>query len=217
MKLYNQILMEHYHNPKHYGKLENPDFEVIVFNPLCGDKIYLYSNLDGSEISELYLKGEGCIISLATASILFDKVINQTIEAIEMLSEKDILDLIKLEIGPNRLKCALLPLEALKTLVEKYKFKLYLNNMLDKQEILRKLNDLIPNVIVNTNTELGILRDCLKWFTNNSDKLFELFKIGEVSFLDQIDKTHSINLYEDNYKILGGRWIRFTLISIAGI
>lgn len=123
MKLYNQILMEHYHNPKHYGKLENPHFEVIVFNPLCGDKIFLYVKLNDSEISELKFKGEGCIISLATASLLFDKVINTKIEAIDMLSDKDILDLIKLEIGPNRLKCALLSLEALKQFVEKYKLK----------------------------------------------------------------------------------------------
>jgi nitrogen fixation protein NifU and related proteins len=121
MKLYNQILMEHYHNPKHYGKLENPDFEVMVFNPLCGDKLYLYVELQGLEISKIGFEGEGCIISFATASIIFDKVIKQTIEAIEMLSEKDIVELIQLKMGPNRLKCALLPLEAIKQLVQKYK------------------------------------------------------------------------------------------------
>lgn len=121
MKLYNQILMEHYHNPRHYGKLESPDIDIVVFNPLCGDKIYLDVKLRGSKISEIGFRGEGCIISLATASLLFDKVINQTIQACGLLSEKDVVDLIKLEIGPNRLKCALLPLDALKMLVEKYK------------------------------------------------------------------------------------------------
>jgi len=112
--------MEHYHNPKHYRKLERPDFDISVLNPLCGDKIFLDVKLEGDIISEIGFKGEGCIISLSTASILFDKMIHQTIESINLLTEKNILNLINLELGPNRLKCALLPLDALKLLVEKF-------------------------------------------------------------------------------------------------
>jgi len=123
MKLYNKVLMDHYHNPKNYQKLECPTFDSIAFNPLCGDKIYLELKLADDIISEIGFRGEGCIISLATASMLFEIVTNRTIKSIELLSDKDVLDLIKLELGLNRLKCAILPLEALKAIAKDYKLK----------------------------------------------------------------------------------------------
>lgn len=116
--------MDHYHNPRNYKKLEHPNFDSLAFNPLCGDKVSVEVKFDEGMIMEIGFQGEGCIISLATASILFDRVINQTFESVELLSEKEVLDLIKLELGPNRLKCALLPLEALKNIFEKYKLNI---------------------------------------------------------------------------------------------
>jgi len=124
MKLYNQKLIDHYHNPRNSKKLEYPDFDSVAFNPLCGDKIYLEIKLDGNLIVEIGFRGEGCIISLATASMLFETMHNRTIQSLDLVSEKDVLELIKLELGINRLKCAILPLEALKTVVEHYNSKL---------------------------------------------------------------------------------------------
>ena len=75
--------------------------------------------------------------------------------------------------------------------------------MLDKQEILHKLNDLIPGVIINTNNELKILKESLQWFKSNHDRLSELFGIAEVSTSSKIDETFAVDLNQDNYKILG--------------
>lgn len=123
MNLYNQLLMDHYHNPKNYKQLSNPDLDAIAVNPLCGDKINLELKIKDKIILDIGFRGEGCIVSLATASILFESVANRTLQSIDLISAKDILEMIKLELGPNRLKCALLPLEALKIILKKYSLK----------------------------------------------------------------------------------------------
>lgn len=123
MNLYNKNLIDHYHNPRNYKKLEEFDWESTVLNPLCGDKINLQVKLEGNVILKVGYQGEGCIISLATASILFEKITNQTTESCTLFTKEDILNLINLDLGPNRLKCALISLEALKDILENIKIK----------------------------------------------------------------------------------------------
>lgn len=120
MKLYNELLIEHYHHPRNYKRLDHPDYHATVVNPLCGDKLYLDVKTNNSVITEIGFKGEGCIISMSSASMLFDKMIQQKIDYLASISQKDVEDLIQLNLGPNRMKCALLPLEALKIIVDHY-------------------------------------------------------------------------------------------------
>ena len=69
--LYQEIILDHAKNPRNKGKCENYNHDAKAHNPLCGDKVYL--NLDDDKnIKGLSFEGEGCAISLASASILTD-------------------------------------------------------------------------------------------------------------------------------------------------
>ena len=72
-ELYQEIILDHAKNPRNKGKCENYNHDAKAHNPLCGDKVHIYLNLDDEKnIKGLSFEGEGCAISLASASILTD-------------------------------------------------------------------------------------------------------------------------------------------------
>ena len=72
-ELYQEIILDHAKNPRNKGKCENFTHDAKAHNPLCGDKVHIYLNLDNEKnIKGLSFEGEGCAISLASASILTD-------------------------------------------------------------------------------------------------------------------------------------------------
>ena len=72
-ELYQEIILDHAKNPRNKGKCSEYNHDAKAHNPLCGDKVHTYLNLDKDEnIKELSFEGEGCAISLASASILTD-------------------------------------------------------------------------------------------------------------------------------------------------
>ena len=72
-ELYQEIILDHGKNPRNYGKCENFTNDAKGHNPLCGDKVHIYAQLDkDKKILDLSFEGEGCAISLASASILTD-------------------------------------------------------------------------------------------------------------------------------------------------
>ncbi len=84
-------------------------------NPLCGDQIKIDLRVDESgKITEAAFDGHGCAISQASADLLLESVIGKSIEEIKKLNKSDMLEMLGIELGPVRLKCALLPLKILK-------------------------------------------------------------------------------------------------------
>ena len=72
-ELYQEIILDHAKNPRNKGKCIDYNREAKAHNPLCGDKVHIYLNLDKDKnVKELSFEGEGCAISLASASILTD-------------------------------------------------------------------------------------------------------------------------------------------------
>ena len=72
-ELYQEIILDHAKNPRNKGKCEGYNHDAKAHNPLCGDKVHIYLNLDKEKnIKALSFEGEGCAISLASASILTD-------------------------------------------------------------------------------------------------------------------------------------------------
>ncbi|MFA5075111.1 MAG: iron-sulfur cluster assembly scaffold protein [Candidatus Babeliales bacterium] len=125
-KLYQEELMEHFKYPKNKIKLDNPDFFSDIHNPSCGDSVSIQGMLKKDSqtgdliISQLAFDGSGCVISQATASMLTQFCKNKTVKDILNLNKDDILKLIKIELGPTRLRCALLALQALQDALQKY-------------------------------------------------------------------------------------------------
>ncbi len=113
--LYREVIIEHYKNPAHRGHLDPHDIQFADNNPLCGDhiEITLQTAADGT-VKDARFDGHGCAISQASADLLIESIIGKPLEDIKLMSKQDILDMLGIELGPVRLKCALLSLKVLK-------------------------------------------------------------------------------------------------------
>jgi nitrogen fixation NifU-like protein len=113
--LYRELIIEHYKNPGYRGELTPADISYEDENPLCGDHIRIDIRLDENKtVKEAAFSGHGCAISLASADLLLESIINKNIEDVKKLTKQDILDLLGIDLGPVRLKCALLSLKVVK-------------------------------------------------------------------------------------------------------
>jgi nitrogen fixation NifU-like protein len=113
--LYREQIIDRYKNPHHRGSLDPHDLGYEDDNPLCGDHIRIELRVSPDNIvTEAAFDGKGCSISQASADLLVEKVIGQPLDEVKKISKEDILDLIGIELGPVRLKCALLSLKVLK-------------------------------------------------------------------------------------------------------
>lgn len=115
MNIYQDIILDHYHHPHNQGVLSGKSVEVS--NPLCGDKIKMTISFEKNKVKEIKFQGEGCVISTASASILTDYSKNKTKEELKKLDSKFIIKMLGIDLGMNRIKCAVLPLEALHKLL----------------------------------------------------------------------------------------------------
>ena len=113
MDLYQQTLMDHYRYPRNRCTLDRADFKSGLYNPSCGDKIAIEGCIEDGVLIKIAFEGSGCVISQAAASLLTELVCNKLIEDIGALNKEFLPAALGIELGPIRLKCALLPLQAL--------------------------------------------------------------------------------------------------------
>ncbi len=74
--LYRELILDHARKPRHFGKLESATHSAEGINPLCGDKLRLYLQVDeAGNIQDAAFEGSGCAISVASASLLTDCII----------------------------------------------------------------------------------------------------------------------------------------------
>ena len=100
-ELYQEIILDHGKNPRNLGKFDNFNKDAKGHNPLCGDKVHLFLKLDeNKKVNDISFEGEGCAISMASASIMTDlmkgkseKDAKEIIEKfLDMIKEKDDID-----------------------------------------------------------------------------------------------------------------------------
>lgn len=111
--MYHELLMDHYRHPRHAGHLDHPDFSSGQVNPSCGDSVKFEGMIEHDTITDIAFSGSGCVISQATSSMVSEYVLGKTIDEVLALHKEDIVRLIGVQLGPIRLKCALLALQAL--------------------------------------------------------------------------------------------------------
>ena len=136
-ELYQAVILDHNKNPKNFRKIEHPSVFQEGYNPLCGDHLRVYANVEDGKITDLSFEGEGCAISKASASMMTQTVKGMEVEKAKLLfdefhnlltgkldPEKDKHNLGKLKIFagiwkyPARVKCASLCWHTLKTGLE---------------------------------------------------------------------------------------------------
>ena len=112
---YRELIIERYKSPQFRGELDPNDFSYEDDNPACGDHIRIDVRLGENQVvTEALFSGEGCAISQASADLLLESLIGKSLDEIKDITKEDILEMLGIELGPVRLKCALLPLKVIK-------------------------------------------------------------------------------------------------------
>ena len=94
-ELYQEIILDHGKNPRNKGKCEKFNKDAKAHNPLCGDKVHIYLKLNkDKKVENLSFEGEGCAISLASASILTETVKGKDLSFLKKIND-DFLNMIK--------------------------------------------------------------------------------------------------------------------------
>ena len=139
--IYQEVILDHYRNPRNQGDLVNPDLQSRGFNPFCGDEVVLGLELDTNGIvNNVGFTGQGCSISQAAASILTDLVQGKNLDQIVQLSQRfrelmrgqeledneldqmgDLEALQGVRNFPIRIKCALLAWATLEDSISEYR------------------------------------------------------------------------------------------------
>jgi len=113
--MYREVILDHYKNPRYRGELDPADISYQDDNPLCGDTIRIDLRVDDDDrVIECAFSGQGCAISQASASMLMEDIQGKTLDEIKKYARDDILEMLGIELGPVRLKCAMLSLKVLK-------------------------------------------------------------------------------------------------------
>lgn len=110
--MYQEEILDHYKHPHNKGQLPDATHRHKAANPLCGDVIEMQMIIKDGIVADVRFDGVGCAISIAAASMLTDELMGMAETQAKALTTEDLLKLLGIDIGPVRLKCALLPLEA---------------------------------------------------------------------------------------------------------
>jgi len=113
-QFYREFILDHYKNPRNFGRLEVPDIAHEEYNPLCGDLVGMDFRIADGVIEDVRFHGRGCAISQASASLLTERLKGMSLEEARRISKDDVLEGLGIDISPARLKCALLTLKVLK-------------------------------------------------------------------------------------------------------
>ena len=111
--LYREHILDHYRHPRNQGTLNDADISCEQDNPVCGDVVRLDIRLKDGRVSEARFSGRGCVISLASASMLTEEILGKTVEELKALQDEDVFRMLGITLGPVRAKCGLLPLRVL--------------------------------------------------------------------------------------------------------
>ena len=114
LEMYKEHILDLYKNPINSGKLEKPTHKHKEVNSLCGDDITIYLSVKNNIVKDIKFTAKGCAISIASASLITEKIKGMNIDEVRNLDEGSVKKLLKIPIIYTRIKCALLPLEAVK-------------------------------------------------------------------------------------------------------
>ena len=117
---YQELLIDHYRNPRNNGIMDVCDFRAEQRNSSCGDEVLFTGIVKDNMLIEVLFKGKGCVISQATASLLSEYAQHKSLETIIALDKDALIAMIGMDLGPVRLQCGMLPLMALQSGIQGY-------------------------------------------------------------------------------------------------
>ena len=121
MPVYGDTIHEHSRHPRNYGALESPDIRHEDVNPLCGDRVRIELSVASDDtIGAARFQGDLCVIAKAASSLLTEMIAGIPVARAAEFPEQRLLDALQAEIQPARRRCALLPLEVLRSGVSEW-------------------------------------------------------------------------------------------------
>lgn len=116
------LIMDHYEHPRNFGELDEYDLVQHGGNEGCGDTIKLYIKFspDGSRVQDISFTGEGCIVSLASTSIILDKIKNEKVDSIYRYDLEKMKEYLGKDLVIRRPRCATLVIDTLKTAIKRH-------------------------------------------------------------------------------------------------
>ncbi len=117
--MYKEHMLELYRSPSNFGVLKNFTHESTEHNTVCGDEITVQLEVEDEKIRDAKFSGSGCVVSMVSASLLMDKVKGKSVSDIFEMNKEDVAKMMNINVTPARIKCALLPLEAIKKALRK--------------------------------------------------------------------------------------------------
>jgi nitrogen fixation NifU-like protein len=112
--IYQENILDHYKNPRNYGRLDEATASSHVANPLCGDSMDLFLKISDGRVEDARFEAEGCAISKASASMLTERIKGRELGVARAENKDTVLASLGIPVSPVRMKCALLVLDALK-------------------------------------------------------------------------------------------------------
>jgi nitrogen fixation protein NifU and related proteins len=113
-QFYREYILDHYKNPRNFGRLDHADIRHEEDNPLCGDVVGMDFQIKDGVIEDIRFHGRGCAISQASASLLTERLKGMPLEDARKIGKDDVIGELGIQISPARIKCALLALKVLK-------------------------------------------------------------------------------------------------------
>lgn len=118
MKLYQDRIQDYYRRKPMAGKPEGTTHSAMAHNPLCGDVVILHLVITNGQAIQAGVQAEGCVLSVASAHMIAEQLVGKKIEELKNLDNLWVQQLIGLELGPNRLRCATLSLTCIQTILK---------------------------------------------------------------------------------------------------
>lgn len=116
--MYQQNILDHYKHPRNFGELGDVVAKAHAANPLCGDELDFFLQFnDQDKVTAVKFSGRGCTITIASASMLSEKLTSMSRSEIDRLTNDEAVKLLGVPINPARMKCATLALEAVQKAV----------------------------------------------------------------------------------------------------
>ncbi len=114
------MIMDHYENPRNYGKLDAPDVQQTGGNPGCGDDITVYLSIQSDRVRDIKFEISGCIVSQASTSLISELIKGRTTEEVKSIGLDDMKELLSKDIAIRRPQCISLGINTIKMAITKY-------------------------------------------------------------------------------------------------
>jgi len=119
MDIYRAQILDHYKNPRNWGKLKDKTGSATLSNSSCGDTMTVEVDVEKGILKDMRFTGQGCAISIAAASLLSENIIGNNVQDILQIGAVEIEKFLGTKLTPTRVKCATLGLEGVKTALAK--------------------------------------------------------------------------------------------------